>query len=67
MQQGDRSGAPGEAERLQRQRVAELERRIRELEGLDEAEFGRFTRVDWWICVLGAVVAPALALWWWAG
>ncbi len=60
-------GGPGEAERLQQQRVAELERRIRELERLDDASFGRFTRLDWWICVLGAVVAPLAALWWFAG
>lgn len=44
--------------------IAELERRIELLERLDEAIPGRFTRWDWGICVLGAVVVPCLALWW---
>jgi hypothetical protein len=62
-----RSGAPGEAQRLQQRRVEELERRIAELEGLDESAFGRFTAWDWGVCVVGALVLPVLALWWFAG
>ncbi len=46
--------------------VADLERRIEELESLDESEFGEFTRVDWVLCILGALVLPyALYLWFW--
>ena len=47
--------------------VEELERRIEEIEALDDAAVGRFTGWDWLICVLGAVVVPALAMWWFAG
>ena len=50
----------------QRERVAELEARIAELESLDEASFGHFTRWDWIVCVGLAVLGPALALWWFA-
>jgi len=50
----------------QRQRVAELEERIAELESLDEASFGHFNRWDWLVCVVFAVVLPAVALWWFA-
>ena len=28
---------------------------------------GRFTPADWWICTIGALLLPALALWWFAG
>ena len=44
-------------------RVVELERRIEELETLDEARFGRFTRWDWLICLSLAVVLPLLLVW----
>ena len=49
------------------ERVGELERRIRELESLDAGELGEFTRWDWVACVIGGLVAPILALWWFAG
>jgi hypothetical protein len=44
--------------------LEELERRIETLESLDESEFGEFTRRDWVVCVLGALVIPALVLLW---
>jgi len=47
--------------------VADLERRIEELEGLDDSDIGRFTALDWFFCVTGSVVIPAIALWWFAG
>jgi hypothetical protein len=47
--------------------VADLERRIEDLESRDESDFGNFTVWDWVICVLGAVVIPYLALLWFAG
>jgi hypothetical protein len=40
--------------------VAELEQRIDELVGHDEAELGGFSTVDWIILVLGALVVPIL-------
>jgi hypothetical protein len=47
-------------------RVAELERRIRELEALDESAFGGFTHLDWLACALIALVLPAALLVWFA-
>lgn len=47
--------------------VADLERRIEQLEGLDDSDIGRFTALDWFFCVTGSVVIPAIALWWFAG
>ncbi len=47
--------------------VEELERRIEELEGLDDAAIGSFTGWDWLLCVIGSLVLPAVALWWFAG
>ena len=47
--------------------VEELERRIDELEGLDEEAFGQFTALDWVICTIGALALPYLALLWFAG
>ena len=47
--------------------VEELERRIREIEAQGDDAIGRFTGWDWLFCVLGAVVVPALAMWWFAG
>ena len=48
-------------------RAAELERRIEELEALEESAFGAFTAWDWLVCVIGALVTPAIAAWWFAG
>ena len=47
--------------------VEELERRIEALEGLDDAAIGSFTGWDWLFCVIGALVLPAVAMWWFAG
>jgi hypothetical protein len=47
--------------------VEELERRIEEIEGLDDATIGRFTGWDWLVCVIGSIVLPAIAMWWFAG
>ena len=57
---GDKSEARGAL-------VEELERRIRELESLDDAAIGSFTGWDWLVCVIGSLVLPAIALWWFAG
>ncbi len=67
MPEPGRNDAPGELQRIQQQRVAELERRIAELELLEDGTFGHFTAWDWWVCVIGAVAVPAVALWWFAG
>jgi hypothetical protein len=48
-------------------RTRELRRRIESMESLEASAFGRFTGWDWLWCTLGAVVAPALALWWFGG
>ena len=42
----------------------ELHRRIETLEAQDEAEFGEFTRTDWIICIVGALILPSLVLLW---
>jgi len=47
--------------------VEDLERRIEELEGLDDSDIGGFTALDWFFCITGSVVIPAIALWWFAG
>ena len=47
-------------------RTRELRHRIEAMEALDESAFGRFTAWDWLWCTLGALVVPALALWWFA-
>ena len=57
---GDESEARGAV-------VEELERRIEELEGLDDAAIGSFTGWDWLVCVIGSLVLPAIAIWWFAG
>ena len=49
------------------QTIEELEGRIETLEALDDAKLGSFTKWDWVICVVGAVILPAIALWWFAG
>ena len=56
------------AERADRERLVEdLERRIEELEALDDSEIGSFTTLDWFFCIAGSVVIPAIALWRFAG
>jgi hypothetical protein len=47
--------------------VEDLERRIDELEGLDDSVIGSFTALDWFFCIAGSIVIPAIALWWFAG
>jgi hypothetical protein len=47
--------------------VEDLERRIEELEGLDDSDIGRFTALDWFFCITGSIVIPVIALWWFAG
>jgi hypothetical protein len=60
----DHAHDPNQSSRLDL--VEELERRIVEIEALDDAEIGSFTRWDWMICLSGALIVPALALWWFA-
>ena len=56
------------AEQADRERLVEdLERRIEELEALDNSDVGSFTALDWLICIAGFVVIPAIALWRFAG
>ena len=47
--------------------VEDLERRIEILEALDDDAVGRFSGWDWLVCLVGAVIGPALAMWWFAG
>ncbi len=55
-------------EQLARERLVEdLERRIEELEALDDSAIGAFTAVDWLLCIAGSILLPAIALWWFAG
>lgn len=42
----------------------ELLRRIETISALDDSELGEFTRRDWLICILGALVVPALMMLW---
>jgi hypothetical protein len=42
--------------------VEDLKRRIEALENLDDEEFGSFTRLDYIVLVIGAVLLPILAL-----
>jgi len=42
--------------------VKDLERRIEILDNLEEAEFGSFTRIDYVILIIGALLVPVLAL-----
>ena len=34
--------------------------------GLGDAEIGSFTGWDWLVCVIGSLVLPAIAIWWFA-
>ncbi len=61
----DHPGTRDEAE-AREALVEELERRIEALEGLDDAAIGSFTGWDWLVCVIGALVLPAIAMWWFA-
>ncbi len=47
--------------------VDELEGRIEEIESLDDSVIGSFTGWDWLVCVIGSLVLPAIAMWWFAG
>ena len=52
------------AEQADRERLVEdLERRIEELEGLDDSDVGSFTALDWFFCITGSVVIPVIVLW----
>jgi len=42
----------------------ELKRRIQFIEHTDEASFGRFNALDWFICVMGSFVLPAIVAFW---
>jgi hypothetical protein len=54
-------------ERADRERlIADLEHRIDQLEALGESDTGSFTKLDWFFCIVGSVVIPAIALWWFA-
>ncbi len=56
------------AEQAEREQLVEdLERRIEELQVLDDSDIGGFTALDWFFCITGSVVIPAMALWWFAG
>jgi hypothetical protein len=56
------------SEQVARERLVEdLERRIEALEALDDSDLGGFTALDWFFCVAGSVVIPAIALWWFSG
>ncbi len=53
------------AEQADRERLfADLERRLDELEALDDSDVGSFTTLDWFFCITGSIVVPAIALWW---
>ena len=45
-------------------RVDDLHMRIEALERLGESEIGEFSRRDWALCILGAIVIPGLVLLW---
>jgi hypothetical protein len=57
------STARADHERL----VEDLERRIEALETLDDTDIGSFTALDWFFCIAGSLVIPAIALWWFSG
>ncbi len=56
------------AEQAGRERLVEdLERRLEQLQALDDADIGSFTALDWFFCIAGSIVIPVIALWWFAG
>ncbi len=46
--------------------VRDLEQRIEKIEALDHEDLGGFNRLDWMICIVGAVLVPALLIWWYS-
>jgi hypothetical protein len=42
----------------------ELERRLAWMSQADDAEFGSFTRLDWWICGICFLLLPLTLVWW---
>ncbi|HEY5658925.1 MAG TPA: hypothetical protein VIY27_14135 [Myxococcota bacterium] len=44
--------------------LRELERRLAWMTEADEAEFGNFTRLDWWICSVCFFFLPLVVVWW---
>jgi len=42
--------------------VRDLEQRIDEMQAMDEAELGTFTRLDWIILILISIVIPVIAV-----
>jgi len=58
--------APSVEPAAEKLRVENLERRIEELEAIDSASLGPFTTWDWIACLLGSLVIPLVALWWFA-
>jgi len=42
--------------------AGDLERRIEIIEALGDAELGKFTKLDWLLCIAGSVVIPAILL-----
>ncbi len=52
------------AEQADRERlVADLERRLDELQALDDSDVGSFTTLDWFFCITVSIVIPVIALW----
>ncbi len=65
MQEGTPSGSIPQGHEIEVLR-RELERRLVILENANEEEFGRFTALDWTICILFFVILPILVAWWYA-
>jgi len=63
-QQSTREPASDPGPSAQSLQIEDLHRRIEALESIDEAELGEFTRMDWALCIAGAVVIPTLVLLW---
>ena len=61
----DHPGAREESE-ARRALVEELECRIEEIEALDDTVIGSFNAWDWLLCVIGSLVLPVIAIWWFA-
>ena len=63
-QDSTRESASGPNASAREAQTDELRRRIETLEALDDSDLGEFTRRDWAICTLGALVIPALVMLW---